>query len=78
MAMDADEIVRLIKDALPDAQIRLVDTAGDANHYAAEIVSEAFRGKSKVAQHQMVYKALKGRMGGDLHALSLTTSAPAD
>ena len=78
MAMPADEIVRLIKDALPDAQIRLVDTAGDANHYAAEIVSEAFRGKSKVAQHQMVYKALKGKMGGDLHALSLTTSAPAD
>ncbi len=78
MPMPADEIVRLIKDALPDAQIRLVDTAGDANHYAAEIVSEAFRGKSKVAQHQMVYKALKGKMGGDLHALSLTTSAPAD
>ena len=76
--MPAAEIVRLIKDALPDAQIRLVDTAGDANHYAAEIVSEAFRGKSKVAQHQMVYKALKGKMGGDLHALSLTTSAPAD
>ncbi len=78
MAMNADEIVRLIKDALPDAQINLVDTAGDQNHYAAEIVSEAFRGKSKVAQHQMVYKALKGKMGGELHALSLTTSAPAE
>ncbi len=76
MPMPADEIVRLIKEALPDAEIRLVDTAGDQNHYAAEIVSEAFRGKSMVQQHQMVYAALKGRMGDELHALSLTTRAP--
>ncbi len=76
MAMNPDDIIRLIKDALPDAQINLVDTAGDQNHYAAEIVSEAFRGKPMVACHQMVYKALKGRMGGELHALSLTTRAP--
>ena len=76
MAMNPDDIIRLIKDALPDAQINLVDTAGDQNHYAAEIVSEAFRGKPMVVCHQMVYKALKGKMGDELHALSLTTRAP--
>ncbi len=76
MPMPADEIVRLIKEALPDAEVRLVDTAGDQNHYAAEVISEAFRGKSMVQQHQMVYAALQGRMGDELHALSLTTRAP--
>ena len=76
MAMNPDDIIRLIKDALPDAQINLVDTAGDQNHYAAEIVSEAFRGKPMVVCHQMVYKVLKGKMGDELHALSLTTRAP--
>ncbi len=76
MPMPAEEIVRLIKEALPDAEVQLVDTAGDQNHYAAEVISEAFRGKSMVQQHQMVYAALKGRMGDELHALSLTTRAP--
>ncbi|MFN9163865.1 MAG: BolA family protein, partial [Alphaproteobacteria bacterium] len=70
-------IERLIKEALPDAKITIKDLAGDGDHYAAEVVSEAFRGKSRVQQHQMVYAALKGRMGGELHALALQTSAPA-
>lgn len=76
MPMDAAEIESLIKQALPDARIEIRDLAGDGDHYAATIVSEAFRGKSRVQQHQMVYQALKGNMGGELHALALTTSAP--
>ncbi len=76
MAMAADDIERLIKDHFPDAQIRIEDLAGDGDHYAADIVSEAFRGKSRVQQHQMVYDALKGNMGGVLHALALKTAAP--
>lgn len=76
MAMDAADIERLIKAALPDAKIEIRDLAGDGDHYAAEIVSEAFRGKSRVQQHQMVYQALKGNMGGELHALALQTSVP--
>ena len=76
MAMDASEIERLIKAKLPDAVISIQDTAGDKDHYAATVVSEAFRGKTRVQQHQMVYEALGGRMGGVLHALALTTSAP--
>ena len=76
MSMDAREIERLIKEALPDAVVRIQDTAGDQNHYAAEIISEHFRGKSRIQQHQMVYKALKGRMGGELHALQLQTLIP--
>jgi stress-induced morphogen len=76
MAMAADEIARLIKESFPDAEIRIEDLAGDGNHYAASIVSEAFRGKSRVQQHQMVYEALKGHMGGTLHALALKTAAP--
>ena len=76
MAMAADEIARLIKESFPDAEIRIEDLAGDGNHYAANIVSEAFRGKSRVQQHQMVYEALKGHMGGTLHALALKTAAP--
>jgi len=76
MAMRADEIEALIKEALPDADILIEDLRGDGDHYAARIVSESFRGKSRVQQHQMVYAALKGRMGGELHALALQTSAP--
>lgn len=76
MAMSATEIERFIKEALPDARVEIRDLAGDGDHYAASIVSEAFRGKSRVQQHQMVYAALKGRMGGELHALALQTSAP--
>lgn len=76
MAMDAGEIVRLIKQSLPDAKVTIRDLAGDGDHYAAEVVSESFRGKTRVQQHQMVYEALKGNMGGALHALALQTSAP--
>ncbi|MFC3124302.1 BolA family protein [Pseudoroseomonas globiformis] len=77
MAMPAAEIEALIKAAFPDAQIDIQDLAGDGDHYAATVVSEAFRGRSRVQQHQMVYAALQGRMGGELHALALQTSAPA-
>ena len=74
--MDAKDIERLIKDGIPDAKVIIRDLAGDGDHSAAEVVAESFRGKSRVAQHQMVYAALKGRMGGVLHALALTTRAP--
>ena len=77
MAMAAQEIEKMIKERFPDATVAIDDLAGDGNHYAATVVSEAFRGKSRVQQHQMVYDALKGRMGGALHALALKTSAPA-
>ena len=76
MAMDASEIERLIKDSLPDAVITINDLAGDGDHYSAKVVSELFRGKTRVQQHKMVYDALQGRMGGVLHALALQTSAP--
>ena len=76
MAMHAGEIEALIKAALPDARVTVEDLAGDGDHYAASVVSEAFRGKSRVQQHQLVYAALRGRMGGELHALALQTSAP--
>jgi stress-induced morphogen len=76
MAMNANDIEALIKVALPDARVVIRDLAGDGDHYAAEVVSEAFRGKSRVQQHQLVYNALKGKMGGALHALALQTSAP--
>jgi stress-induced morphogen len=76
MAMQADEIARLIKDAIPDAVVTIRDLAGDGDHYAAEVVAESFRGKSRVQQHQLVYQALKGNMGGVLHALALQTSVP--
>jgi stress-induced morphogen len=76
--MDAAEIERMIKEALPDALIEIRDLAGDGDHYAATVTSAAFRGKSRVQQHQMVYGALGGRMGGVLHALALTTVAPQD
>jgi stress-induced morphogen len=78
MPMDAREIERMIKEAIPDAKVTIRDLAGDGDHYAAEVVAESFRGKSRVQQHQMVYEALKGNMGGMLHALALQTSAPPD
>jgi stress-induced morphogen len=78
MPMDANEIERLIKAKLPDAKIEIKDLAGDGDHYAAHIVSAEFKGKTRVVQHKMVYDALEGRMGGVLHALALTTSAPKD
>ena len=74
MAMSRAEIETMIREAFPDARIEVRDLAGDGNHYAANVVSLAFKGKSRVQQHQMVYAALKGRMGGELHALALTTS----
>ena len=76
MPMIAGDIERLIKEALPDAKVTIRDLAGDGDHYAAEVVSAAFKGKTRVQQHQMVYAALRGRMGGELHALALQTSAP--
>ena len=69
MAMDAHDIEKLIKDGIPDAKVTIRDLAGDGDHYAAEVVAESFRGKSRIQQHQMVYDALKGNMGGVLHAL---------
>jgi stress-induced morphogen len=78
MPMKAADIEGLIKQAFPDARVEIRDLAGDGDHYAATVLSEAFRGKSRVQQHQMVYQALKGRMGGELHALALQTSAPVD
>jgi stress-induced morphogen len=74
--MVAGEIEALIRAALPDARVTVEDLAGDGDHYAATVVSEAFRGRSRVQQHQMVYAALRGRVGGELHALALQTSAP--
>ena len=76
MPMDPGEIERLIKDSMPDAVISIQDLAGDGDHYSAHIVSSAFEGKSRVQQHQMVYQALQGRMGGELHALALQTAVP--
>ena len=76
MAMQAGEIEALILAEIPDAIITIRDLAGDGDHYAAEVVSAQFIGKSRVQQHQMVYQALKGSMDGDLHALALQTSAP--
>ena len=74
MAMPAAEIERLILAAFPDARVEIKDLAGDGDHYSATVVSSAFRGKTRVQQHQMVYGALKGQMGGALHALALQTS----
>lgn len=76
MAMDAGEIEQLIKQGIPDAQVAIEDLRGDGDHYAATVVSASFIGKTRVQQHQMVYQALKGRMGEQLHALALQTSAP--
>jgi stress-induced morphogen len=74
--MAADDISRLIREALPDAQVEIEDLAGDGDHYRATVVSPAFAGLSRVKQHQLVYNALGGRMGGELHALALITRAP--
>lgn len=76
MPMEAREIERMIKEALPDAEVTIRDLAGDGDHYSATVISEAFRGKSRVQQHQIVYAALKGQMGGVLHALALQTAPP--
>jgi stress-induced morphogen len=76
--MDAAEIERLIKAGIPDAIVVIEDLRGDGDHYAARVTSRAFEGKSRVQQHQMVYQALKGKMGDQLHALALQTSAPRD
>jgi stress-induced morphogen len=78
MPMEASDIEKLIRSKFPDAEIVIKDLAGDGDHYAAHVVAPAFRGKSRVQQHQMVYDALGGRMGGVLHALALTTAAPPD
>jgi stress-induced morphogen len=72
--MSLSEIETMIREAFPDARVEVKDLAGDGNHYSASVVSTAFKGKSRVQQHQMVYAALKGRMGGELHALALQTS----
>lgn len=76
MPMQADAIADMIRAAIPDALVTITDLAGDGDHYAAKVVSESFRGLPRVRQHQAVYAALGGRMGGELHALQLTTAAP--
>ena len=76
MAMEATEIEALIREGIPDAKVIIEDLRGDGDHYSALVVSEAFRGKSRVQQHQMVFTAMKGKMGGDLHALALQTATP--
>ncbi|MBM3477952.1 MAG: BolA family transcriptional regulator [Alphaproteobacteria bacterium] len=76
MPMPATEIERLIREALPDAQVTIEDLRGDGDHYSASVISAAFRGKTRVQQHQMVYAALKGRMGNELHAMALQTGVP--
>tara|TARA_B100000482_G_scaffold177951_1_gene148719 strand:+ start:73 stop:312 length:240 start_codon:yes stop_codon:yes gene_type:complete len=78
MPMSAGEIEQMIKEAIPDAVVRIDDLRGDGDHYAASISSNEFKGKTRVQQHQMVYAALQGRMGNELHALALQTSAPED
>lgn len=76
MPMSPSEIEDLIKQGIPGAEVNIEDLRGDGDHYAAYVVSAAFKGKTRVQQHQMVYQALRGRMGGELHALALQTSAP--
>ncbi|GGD09123.1 BolA family protein [Pyruvatibacter mobilis] len=76
MPMAATEIEKLIREALPDAEVTIEDLAGDGDHYSANVVSPAFAGLTRVQQHKLVYDALQGRMGGELHALALQTSAP--
>lgn len=76
MPMAADDIQRLIEEGLPGAQVTITDLAGDGDHYAADVLWAGFEGKSRVQQHQLVYGALQGRMGGELHALKLTTGVP--
>lgn len=74
--MQANDIEALIRQALPGAEVTITDLAGDGDHYAAHVVSAQFAGKSRVQQHKLVYEALGGRMGGELHALQLTTAVP--
>lgn len=76
LPIDAGTIEQLIKEGLPDAKVTIEDLRGDGDHYAAHVVSAAFKGKTRVQQHQMVYQALRGRMGNELHALALQTSLP--
>ena len=76
MPMAANDIERLIRARVPDAQVTIRDLAGDGDHYAATVISASFRGKSRVQQHQLVYEALRGQMGGVLHALALQTGTP--
>ena len=76
MPMDPSEIERMIKEALPDAEVKLEDLVGDGDHWSATVISSAFAGKTRVQQHQLIYAALQGRVGGELHALALQTSAP--
>ncbi|MDF0540941.1 BolA family transcriptional regulator [Sphingobium sp. H39-3-25] len=76
MPMAAEDIADMIRSAIPDADVEITDLAGDGDHYAARVVAESFRGLSRVKQHQAVYGALGGRMGGVLHALQLTTAVP--
>ena len=76
MPMEAGDIERMIRESIPDAKVIIEDLRGDGDHYSALVVSETFKGKSRVAQHQMVYAALQGRMGGELHALALQTATP--
>jgi stress-induced morphogen len=76
MPMDAHDIESMIKAAIPDAEVTIRDLAGDGDHYAATVISESFRGKSRVQQHQIVYQSLRGQMGGVLHALALQTGVP--
>jgi stress-induced morphogen len=78
MTMDAGTIEQLIREGLPDARVSIEDLRGDGDHYAAHVVSAAFKGKTRVQQHQMVYQALRGRMGNELHALALQTGLPED
>ena len=78
MPMDANDIEMLIKAKFPDAKVEIRDLAGDGDHFAATVTTAAFRGKTRVVQHKMIYEALEGRMGGVLHALALTTVVPKD
>ena len=78
MAIDIAELERLIREGIPDAVVRIEDLRGDGDHYAAYVESAAFKGKTRVQQHKMVYDALQGRMGGELHALALQTTVPKD
>lgn len=76
MPMSASDIENMIRQALPDASVTIRDLAGDGDHYAADVVSESFRGKTRVQQHRLIIDALKGKMGKELHALALQTSVP--
>lgn len=76
MPMEASEIEALIREGIPDAKVIIEDLRGDGDHYSALVISEAFRGKSRVAQHQMVFAAMQGKMGGQLHAMALQTATP--